>query len=461
MHELFIESDSYEIRTALRRGAAIVELNRESCEQPVLVGAIFHARVRRVMPAMGSAFLNIGLDRDAFLQLEDLGGRGENIDDLIAVGDRMLVQVVRDRPGKGPRVTTRLALAGRCLVLLPTADGVAVSRKIDDPEEVRKRLEPLLSGDEFLASGWIVRTAGEKADRDHVEAEARELLTRWGEITKEYRESKHAHLLYAEPDLAARSLRDTAELDRVVVQGPVSDRVVDHARRWAIGNVEVDAGSAPLFARVGLDEEIARLQKPWVSLTSGGSLVIESTEALVSVDVNSGSDVGEGDFEQLALETNLEAAAELARQIRARGIGGLVVIDFIDMRRAESRENLLDALREAVSEDPHGVRVGGMSRFGLVDLTRRHPGTSYFEQSQRSCPTCGGRGKVASIRSLRSSIRHHLATIQDPSAVELHVAPETAERLGDLSGLSSASTATPKVIEDPHLSPSELAWRKI
>lgn len=458
--ELFIESDAFEVRTAERHDGRLVALERESSEFPSLVGSIFHGRVRRVVDGMGSAFVDIGEDKDAFLQLEDMGARrDEEIGDLIRAGERMLVQVVRDRHGKGARVTTRIGIPGRLLVLLPTADGVSVSRKVEERDAVQSYVESLLAGVEFLTCGWIVRTAGAGVSAAELESEARRLLDQWQAITAAYRESRRPRLLHAEAGLAERALREAPAFDRITVQGPAAERVVDLAGRWqATAQVEVDDTDSSLFARFGLDREIDRLQKPWVTLQSGGSLVIETTEALVSIDVNSGSDVGDGDFEQLALTTNLEAAEEVARQLRLRGLGGLIAVDFIDLERPADRDLLIEHLQREVADDPQQVRVGGVSRFGLVDLTRQRPQSSYFEQAQRSCPTCGGRGKVASIRALRSEIRHHLATAAD-ARVELRLAPETAERLGDIGDLAPSDAPTPVVVEDPDVAPSQLEWR--
>lgn len=458
--ELFIESDPFEVRTAERHDGRLIGLERESREFPSLVGAIFHGRVRRVVDGMESAFVDIGEDKDAFLQLEDLGARrDEEIGDLVRAGERMLVQVVRDRHGKGARVTTRIGIPGRLLVLLPTADGVSVSRKVEERDTVRSHAESLLAGGEFLTCGWIVRTAGADASVAELESEARRLLDQWQAITAAYRESRRPRSLYAEAGLVERALREAVRLDGITVQGPVAESVVDLARRWqTAARVEVDETRSSLFARFGLDREIGRLQKPWVTLPSGGSLVIETTEALVSIDVNSGSDVGGGDFEQLALTTNLEAAEEVARQLRLRGLGGLIAIDFIDLERSADRDLLIEHLQRAVADDPQQVRVGGVSRFGLVDLTRQRPPSSYFEQAQRACPTCSGRGRVTSIRALRSEIRHHLATTAD-ARVELRLAPETAERLGDIGDLAPPDAPTPVVVEDPEVAPSQLEWR--
>lgn len=461
MRELFIESDAFEVRAAVREQGRLTWLERESHQDPSRVGAIYHGKVRRVVPGMDCAFVDIGLDRDAFLQLGDLGERGEDVADLIAPGERMLVQVVRDRRGKGPRVTTRVAIAGRLLVLLPLADGVAWSRKIAGTESWRDDVEQALAQAPLGAYGWIVRTAGADAPGSEFTTEADLLVAEWDRIMVDYRQSKHPRQLYAELDLARRMLRDLGRFDRVVVHGPAAERVLAWmSERGATGTeVRVDEQETSLYARSGLDKEIERLQKPWVRLPSGGSLVIESTEALVSIDVNSGSDVDNGGIEETALATNLEAADEIALQMRARGLGGLIVIDFIDMRRRENRAGVLERLREAVVGDPQKVQVGGMSRFGLVDLTRRQAHNSYFEQSLRSCPVCGGRGKVASIGSLRSQIRHHLAGLDAGEEVDLHLAPETAERLGGLDELVPRGVTPPRVVADDEVAPSELVWR--
>ncbi len=435
-------------------------LERESQDQPSLVGSIFLGKVRRVVPAMACAFLNIGIERDAFLHLDDLSSDpSEDIRDLVAPGEKILIQVTRDLWGKGPRVTTRISLAGRLLVLLPTGDGVGVSRKIENGERTREDLTEAL-GPMAEDYGWIVRTAAADAGRHQFTKQANFLVDQWKAVVEGYRSSKHPHCLYSEPNLAIRAIRDLADLSRIVVHGPACDSVGDWLQRNAeeLSNMELDPSSMSLFVDRGLETEIAKLHKPWVPLPSGGSVVIETTEALVAIDVNSGSDTGGTDFEELALTTNLEAAGEICRQVRVRGLGGLIVIDFIDMRRASDREQLLDHLREAAREDPERVLVGGMSRFGLVDLTRKQSRVSYFDQSQRSCPVCRGRGKIASIRCLRSQVRNDLAAMDRKDDLTLRVAPETAERLGSLDELVPVGTAVPKVVADSTVAPSGLAW---
>ncbi len=466
MRELFIESDDFETRVALRNDNRLIQLEREAKQGSNTVGAIFHGKVRRVLPGMDCAFVEIGEDREAFLHADDVpGSRSQPLQELLTVGERLLVQVTRSiNPQKGPRVTTEVTIPGRLLVLLPFGMGVSVSRRINAAEELAERLRPVLEPADSEGAGWIVRTAGANAPSDAFAHEAAELWRLWEKIRADYQRSKHPQRLHTEPGLAVRSLRDFAP-ERAMVQGPDAQVL----RNWIASFAPQDRGNEIaveertdlplLFADSGIDLEIKRLEKPWVALPSGGSLVIESTEALVSIDVNSGKDTGTRSFDQMALATNLEAADEIPRQVRLRGLGGLIVVDFIDLRRATDREQVVGRLHEAFRADPQRVAIGGMSKFGLVDLTRQQTRPSYFDLSRRTCPSCRGYGKVASLAAIRAEIRQHLSRHEADSTARLALSPETARRLGELGSLAAESGVVLEIIEAPELAPSELQWR--
>jgi len=431
---LIVNATAREIRIALLEDGLAAELYIERAASPSVLGRIYRGRVSNVLPGMQSAFIDIGLDRDAFLYVADLlpppageepgpgeGGeppppvrrRGPPIEGLLKQGQEILVQVSKDAlGGKGPRVTTQISLPGRGLVFLPLASHRSVSRRVE-PEEERLRLLDL-AGDLPGDGGFIVRTAAGGASYPALESEARLLRVRWREIQAAAEATAAPACLSSQADLAEKVLRDLAspDMERIVVDDEATHRrcrdFVEAILPGLGHRVERYSGEEGIFEAFGVEKDLERALRRRVWLPSGGYIVIHPTEALVAIDVNTGKYVGKSGFEETALTTNLEAAREIVRQIRLRDLGGILVIDFIDLEEEESRRRLAEALQEELKTDRARSRVLKISDFGLVEITRQRMKRSLEALLCRSCPTCGGSGRVKNFETVCSQIQREL-----------------------------------------------------
>jgi len=403
--ELFLSRIDGRLWMARREGGSIVELRVEDDDEEARSGRIVKGRVTNVLPGIQSAFLEVGKEQSVFLHANDLPAADETtsrlpIQDRLREGNELVVQVVREgRGSKRARVTCNLTIPGRMLVLVPGITRRAVSRRIPDYDE-RARIQEILEDLPAEDCGWIARTAAIGAGRERLALEADRLLRTWGDVRTRAAESPAPSILLREPDLLTEALRDSSSesLEGIVLDDP-GDRqraidFLDGLDPLAASKIRLHAGDGSLFEAQGIDAEIDKALRPRVWLKSGGYLVIEETEALVSIDVNTGKYLGKRDFDETILRTNLEAAREIARQLRLRGLGGIVVIDLIDMPRQESREEVLSVFEEELRKDPAKTRVVGISDLGLLQLTRKwsRPGISH--QLTRSCSKCQGLGRV-------------------------------------------------------------------
>jgi ribonuclease G len=322
------------------------------------------------------------------------------IQDRLKAGREIVVQVVREPLGeKGARVTCFLTVVGRLLVLFPNLGLRAASRRLGRTAE-RGRLLEILARLEPPGAGYVARTAAAGAGEDRLQYEARALLETWSSIERRVAGGDVPRIVEREPELLLRALRDAPEggYDRIVVEEPAQ---LERAREYLDGidpslasRLELHPGPAPLFHACGVDREVERAQRSRVWLKSGGHVVIEETEALVSIDVNTGKFVGKQSHAETVLRTNLEAAGEIARQLRLRDLGGIVVIDFIDMTEDSDRQAVLKTLQTALHDDPARTRIVGFSELGLVQLTRKRSRASITQRLTSSCPTCRGRGRL-------------------------------------------------------------------
>jgi len=428
--------DPEESRVAIVEDGTLLEYHLEETDRRSLVGNVYLARVVNIEPGIQAAFLEFGESKCAFLHVSDLhpgygGARGipweelaeplpkdrskPLIQDLLRKGQTLLVQVSKEAIGsKGPTVTTYVSLPGRFLVLLLGMARAGVSRKIEDPEQ-RGRLRELaasLGGPEGV--GLIIRTAGSEETRETLERDLAYLGGVWEDLVARAEEQQAPALLYRESDLVIRTVRDLYDpgIDEILVdreeeaeavRGFLGRVMPEHA-----GRVRHSAGPLPLFSRFRVETEIDTIYDRRVPLPSGGSIVIDETEALVAIDVNSGSYRGEKDLEATALRINLEAASEIARQLRLRDMGGVVVCDFIDMIEAENRTRLEEHFREVVRSDRAKTWFSRLSRFGIIELTRQRLRPSKERVAREVCPTCEGRGTIRNARSLASGILRHL-----------------------------------------------------
>jgi ribonuclease G len=436
--ELLVSRAGGRTCTALREDGVTVELRVEDDGAALAVGHVVKARVSKILPGIQSAFLDVGQERDAFLHVSDLLLPGEQvppamlafgeappgdadevgpgavpvrrsqraasdgrlIQDRIREGRELVVQVVREAfGGKGPRVTSFITLPGRYLVYAPQSPFRGVSRRIQDPDE-RQRLRDVLGGLPETSGGFIVRTAGAGAAAEAFQADARFLVETWKTIERSIEASSAPSVLHTDLDLFLRLLRDapSASLDRVVVEDEQLHRAGREYLReldpQLAAHLELHVGPESLFDATDVSLDIEKALRPRVWLSSGGTIVIEQTEALVSIDVNTGKFIGAKRPEETVLKTNLEAADEIARQLRLRDLGGIIVVDFIDMDRAEHRQQVIDALERALQRDRSRTKVVGLSELGLLQLTRKRTRLGLGATLTRDCAACSGTGRV-------------------------------------------------------------------
>ncbi len=486
--KLLIESTPHEQRVALLDGDRPVEAWIERHRERARVGNIYRGRVKRVVPGIQAAFVDIGLARNAFLYAGDVRDRiaeladmvGEEgewesreqgparpIDELLDPGQELIVQVRKDPlPNKGARVTTQIALPGRYLVLLPTTPDVGISRRIADPEE-RQRLLAALEELGPVPGGLIVRTAGAGKGAEELGRDLAYLARSWREVAARAEAARAPSLVHAELDLARRTVRDRLDESVEVVW---VDGEETHAQ-LALDVGELEPGLADrvreypergrLFAHFGLQRELETALKSRIWLKSGGYLVIQQTEALVAIDVNTGRYLGRKSLEDTVLRANLEAVHEVARQIRLRDLGGIIVIDFIDMVESENRERVVGELAERLRGDPARCQISEMSEFGLVEVTRQRRRANLRRVLTRPCPTCGERGRIKSPATVCLELRRQLLERggdDGPLVVRLH--PEVAAALtGDwepvMRELGERLGAPPTLEPDAALHPEQ------
>jgi ribonuclease E len=414
-----------ELRIAVVDGSTLDSYQVEVAESGLTRGNIYRGVVAGVQPNLNAAFIEYGVERHGFLSVQDVvpeayhkqppKGQGRpRIDQVLEKGRPLTVQVTREAVGnKGAVLTTELSLAGRYLVLTPYDDTRGVSRKVEE-EETRKRLKDLAAGLNLPSGcGAIVRTNALDQTKRDLNRDLNALLRVWKRVGKEAGQGKKPKLIYSDQDLILRTLRDT--LDSSVREILVDDEdALQQARQYLKAflprtkiRLQHYDDRTPLFSRYGLEAQIERIYDRRVELPGGGSIVIDPTEALVAIDVNSGRTKG-GSGEETALNTNLEAAREVARQLRLRDIGGLVVVDFIDMRATKNRRRLEKELKEALKEDRARAYVGRISPNGLLEVNRQRIQQELRLRSQQPCPTCHGTGRIASIDILGLSIMRRL-----------------------------------------------------
>ncbi|MGE3934928.1 MAG: Rne/Rng family ribonuclease [Rhodospirillaceae bacterium] len=442
--ELLIEVVPGQVRAALVADGRLVDLVIERGMRPSLVGNVYLGRVQRVLPGMDAAFVEVGIGRAGFLDLD--GARppgaapydGERIADHLSEGEALLVQVTRDAIGrKGVELDRRIALPGRLLVYAPLHPGIAVSRQIVDAAE-EKRLAGIAAALAGEGEGFIVRTSAADATADEMAEDARILRSLWAEAAAAARPAKAPALVHAEPDALSRVIRDHAGERHAAIRID-SDAAMAAAQRFCRRHLPRLAdrlvhhpGPASLFARHGVDEEIDRALSARVDLPSGGFLVIEPTEALTAVDVNTGSFVGDTRLAETVRRINLEAAEEVARQIRVRNLGGLIAVDFIHMQADADWEAVVGALRAAVTGDRSPCRVIGKTAAGLVEVTRRRRRESLLQLVTEACRTCAGTGRVRRAETVAYEILRALAAeaaVSPPGALTVRAADDVVALL--------------------------------
>jgi len=432
--DILISSDPWENRVAILEDEKLVEYYVEREEK--IIGSIYKGKVQNVLPGMGASFVDIGLGRNAFLYVDDInkqplnigdvevtqGRSGFTINEKVSRGDDVLVQVVKEPRGlKGARVSTNISLPGRYLILMPTGKYSGVSRKIDNATE-RERLRKIVQRIRPEGMATVVRTAASGVSDAELIADLGVLLRMWHGIVEQYNRAPSASLLHKDMNLVFKAARDfiTVDVGRVLVDDPEeSDKIRDFMRLLGpqyLDRIETYTGGRKLFADYHVDDEVNKLMRPKVNLPSGGSIVIETTEAFTVIDVNSGKFTGGRNLEDTILKTNLEAASEIARQVRLRDIGGIIVCDFIDMRRESSRNQVIEMLEKGLRRDRTRSTIQSFSALGLLEFTRKRVGRDLAQQLRSSCPSCSGLGTVMSpetvaIDAFRKIREHHHAHV--------------------------------------------------
>ncbi len=420
-NEILINVTPQETRVAVMEQGAAQELHIERESARGLVGNIYLGKVCRVLPGMQSAFVDIGLDRAAFLHVADIwqpaaNGEPKPIERLLHEGQSLMVQVFKDPIGtKGARLSTQVSFAGRFLVYLPQESHIGISQRIEDEGErdmLRNKLQELLPADE--KGGYIIRTVAEGASDEELAADIEYLRKLWSNITEAGRAAPPKTLLYQDLSLPLRVLRDfiTDDTKRVLVDSRETFAKMQEFARQYINNVVVKiehyAGERPLFDLHGVEEEIERGLSRKVELKSGGYLIMDQTEALTTIDVNTGGFVGGRNFDDTIFKTNLEAAQTIAHQLRLRNLGGIIIIDFIDMDTPEHRGHVLEELKRALSKDRTRVTVNGFSALGLVEMTRKRTRESLEHILCEPCPICQGRGVLKTAQTVCYEILREL-----------------------------------------------------
>ena len=423
-----------ETRIAIQEDSQLVEVYVERLDKQRMVGNVYKGKVENVLPGMQAAFVDISYKVNAFLPFSEIGntnyiveddsnGRGEyrgrnyKHDDIevdLQTNQEIFVQVIKEPfAGKGPRVTTEIALPGRLLVLVPFENYIGISKKIWDKFE-RRRLKKVAKKLQQKDTGIIIRTVAEGKSEEHIKNDFKLLFENWEKMNKRAERENAPLLVYEDLETASSVIRDllTPDVEKIIIDSKrlyrKTQRYLEEVSPSLSDRLEQYKLKAPLFESFGIETEIEKLMHPKVWLKSGAYLIIEKTEAMVVVDVNSGRFVGKKLHEENSLKINLEAARDVARQLRLRDLSGLIVIDFIDMRKDENRKKIYHELRKELRKDRAKVAVTPITEFGLLEMTRERIRVSLLDSMSEKCPTCNGSGRIISQETLITRIEHWL-----------------------------------------------------
>ncbi|MEJ2716482.1 MAG: Rne/Rng family ribonuclease [Deltaproteobacteria bacterium] len=497
-NEIVMNISEKEVRLALIENGQVVELHVERKGERGIVGNIYKGRVIKVLPGMQAAFVDIGLSRAAFLYAGDIHRHihdfnfmvdddgdsepeeeessleeemvervpmGIPIEELIEEGEEILVQISKEPLGsKGARVTSHISVPGRHLVFMPTVDHVGISRRIENEQE-RQRLREIICGMKPLSCGIIVRTVSENEDSAKLRSDLTFLEGTWQRILERETKVPAPSLIYEDLDLCLRGVRDlfTEDVDRLVVDSRESyerileftDTFMPSLKPW----VELYEGDEPLFDHLGIEMELNKALGRKVWLKSGGYINIDFTEALVAIDVNTGRYVGKRNLQETILKTNLEAVKEISYLLRLRNIGGIIIVDFIDMDRAADREKVTNPLLEALRKDKQKTNILKISELGLVQMTRKRTRESLTRTLCEPCPYCEGKGFIKSYRTVSyeiiRAVRRDIASEHSP-CIRVTAHPEVIQMLleeesDQLEKLQQRFNTTIQLHPDPNL----------
>jgi ribonuclease G len=484
MQDILINWSPQETRVAIVENGAVQELHIERTLERGLVGNIYTGRVARVLPGMQSAFIDIGLERAAFLHVADVhhnGGTQRSLSDgagaapmpiekLVFEGQTLMVQVIKDPIGtKGARLSTQISIAGRMLVFLPQDDHIGISQKIGSPElreQLRERMQRLTKG---AGGGFILRTNAEDATDAELADDIDYLRKAWAAVRERSFKVPAGTLLHEDLNLTQRVLRDltndqtgSIRIDSGMQHDALRAFGVEYTPS-AVSKLELYRGERPIFDLYNVDQEIERALARRVDLKSGGYLIIDQTEALTTIDVNTGGYVGARNFDDTIFKTNLEAALAIARQLRLRNLGGIIIIDFIDMMREEHQDAVLAELRKQLARDRTKITVSGFTQLGLVEMTRKRTRESLAHMLCEVCPVCEGKGQVKTPRSVCYDILREIlreARQFNPKEFRVVASAAVVEMLLDeesqhLAGLSDFIGKPISLQTEPSMSPEQ------
>lgn len=431
--EILISIDEMENRIAIMEDGKLMEVFIARQERQI--GSIYKGKVANVLPGMQAAFIDIGLERNAFLCVDDAMSkihleedvedlRSLSIKDIVKVNQETLVQIVKESIGtKGARVTTNITLPGRFLVLVPTANYIGVSRRIENEEE-RDRLKGIMETIKPKNYGVIVRTAAEQRDQDELDKDLQYLIKLWNKIQTHSRNIKAPALIHSELNLVYKVIRDvfTQDVDRLIIDSlPEYEKIMELMEMIAPHlktRIRLYMERNPLFQAYGVEAEIDKALRRKVWLESGGYIIIDKSEALSVIDVNTGKYIGRTSLSDTILRTNLEAVDEITRQVRLRDIGGIIIIDFIDMERNDDKNKVMRALQEALKKDRTKTHIVGLTDLGLVQVTRKRVNKDLDELLRTQCPYCGGKGRVLSDETIAIKAHRELKNVGEDPKVE-------------------------------------------
>ena len=448
--ELLINVTPSESRVALIENGILQEVHVERHTKKGLVGNIYRGKVSRVLPGMQAAFVDIGLDKAAFLHASDIVVHNEIVDEvsssqlqkrdireLVRDGQDIIVQVVKDPIGtKGARLTTDITIPSRYLVFMPSVTHVGVSQRIEDEAE-RERLKNLVQDYCDDEGGFILRTAAEGVSQQELSSDAAFLRRLWNKI-KQRMGRKKQHIMYEDLPLARRVLRDFVgtELDRIRIDSNLSFRELGEFTAEYVpelqSKLEYYRGDRPIFDLYDVENEIQRALDRRVDLKSGGYLIIDQTEAMTTIDINTGAFVGHRNLEETIFNTNIEATLAIARQLRLRNLGGMILIDFIDMSEPDHKRRVLNSLEAATVKDRAKINIHGFTSLGLIEMTRKRTRESLEHTLCGLCPVCKGRGSVKTIETICFEIMREVVRVNRAYDAELFViyaSPNVADAL--------------------------------
>ncbi|MGC9070639.1 MAG: Rne/Rng family ribonuclease [Elusimicrobiales bacterium] len=462
--EIYANRSFEEIRIAVVENSRLSDLFWERSNHSSIVGNIYKGIVENVLPGISSAFINIGFEKNAYIYISDvIGNTSGGIGNALFKGQEVMIQIIKDAIStKGMKVSMDINIPGRYLVFAPFQDHIAVSKNIEDQNE-RKRLYDIMERivSEHKRYGCIIRTEASGVSEEEIRKEYKYLTRVWEGIVKKYDSSKAPSLIYKDMDITLQVARDLLSSDVSVYMldnREDYENVVDFVSRVSPefkDKIKFYNSPMPIFKAFNIEHEIDELRKMKVDLPSGGSIIIQEAESLCAIDVNTGRYIGLNSQEETVTQTNIEAAYEIARQLRLRNIGGIIVIDFIDMKKHSNRTRVMKALEEAVKSDRARIKILPITRLGLIEMTRERKRESTFSMLTEECPQCHGSGRVLSIDSIRLKIQRDIMNLtmgRNVTSIRIIVHPLVMEGLKSKQAMIEKSIhRSIKITSDPQL----------